>query len=168
MDEDGLSLETEVRSMKTSRKRAIAIFSLLVLVTLAAFLFLVLRDSGITGFAVMDTFESDIFVSGSSADSALSFERVSDFRISVGERAHFRVIPNVDQVEFTDDTTLFDISAEGIVDFTPSEGDVGKHNVWLIIKDDSGRYYYQNVLIIVGDDAVDDAVVEGAAAEDAG
>jgi hypothetical protein len=118
-----------------------------VLVLIAALL--LVRDARITGYHSLQTFESDVFVAGASEDLSLSFERIPNLVAKAGEETSFKVRANRKDVIFREDTNLFDITEEGVVEFTPSAEDIGRHNVWVIIKDSAGKYYYQNVVIIV-------------------
>jgi hypothetical protein len=102
-----------------------------------------------TGFATLQTFETETLVAGASEEQSLRFEQIPNFIAKVGEKIEFGVEPNRENVKFSDDTNMFEINAEGKVEFTPTQEDIGRHNVWIIIKDDSRHYYYQNVVIII-------------------
>ncbi len=110
---------------------------------------LLMFRGGITGYYALDTFESETVVTGSSAEMSLNFRQIPNFVATAGDDVSFRVVPNKEEVQFSDDTALFNITQEGKVEFTPSAEDAGKHNIWIIIKDDAGHYYYQNVIIII-------------------
>lgn len=103
----------------------------------------------ITGLATLETFETDTPVTGSSPDGRLSFESIPNFIAHPGQRVRFDVHANSEDIVFSDDTSMFEITPEGEIDFTPYEEDIGRHNVWIIVKDTSGAYYYQNVVIII-------------------
>jgi uncharacterized protein YpmS len=130
---------------RTLMKDAVLIFVAAALIAA----FLLVWKSQITGFATLETFETETFVAGSSSEQSLRFEEIPNFVAKVGEKVKFKVEPNQERVKFSDDTTMFEIDEEGIVEFTPTEQDVGNHNIWIIIKDDSGHYYYQNVVIMI-------------------
>lgn len=149
MNENFWDVEREVRELKRSRKKTLGIFAALLVITVALAIVMISGRFPITGMATLDTFENGTFVSGASRGDELSFESIPNFRVSVGEEVIFRVRPSDDGVSFSDDTVLFEISDEGVVEFSPSREDVGKHNVWIIIKNDAGDYYYQNVVILV-------------------
>jgi hypothetical protein len=110
---------------------------------------LALLKGQMTGFATLQTFETETFVAGASEEQSLSFAEVPNFMAKVSQEVKFKVEPNSENVRFSDDTTMFEITDEGTVEFTPAEEDTGRHNVWIIIKDDAGHYYYQNVVIII-------------------
>ena len=104
-------------------------------------------NGGIVGYAIYDTFESNNSVSGSSSDETLGFVTIPNFKISAGDKFKY-------QVEgwgigiFRDDTALFDVTEDGLIEFVPDENDVGTHNVWIIMKDKK-RYHYQNVVFVI-------------------
>ncbi len=143
-----MGIEDEIKKMKAERGKLKRDAVLIVLITLSIIAILIFWNTGITGLATLQTFESESFVSGSSGNG-LSFEFVPNFIAKVGDRIEFDIEPNREDVIFTDDTELFDITREGSVEFVPSEEDIGMHNAWIIIKDMEGRYYYQNVKILV-------------------
>jgi hypothetical protein len=139
----------EIRRMKSERNTvfiALLFASAMILVAV-----LLVWKGQITGYQALDTFESDVLVTGSSPDNSLSFERIPNFRARVGEHVSFRVLPNQEGITFSDNSRLFEISQEGVVDFTAHKDDVGRHNVWIIINDAQQHYYYQNVAIIIED-----------------
>jgi len=111
--------------------------------------FLLIWNGEMTGYASLETFETEYVVRGNSPTSSLSFELIPAFIATVGENTRFKVKANRDDVVFRDDSNLFEITQEGIVEFTASYDDVGKHNAWIIVKDNNGEYYYQNVKIII-------------------
>jgi hypothetical protein len=102
-----------------------------------------------TGFATLQTFETETLVAGTINSPGLSFEKVPNFVAKVGELVHFNVYPNIDNPVFTDNSLFFNISQEGVVDFVPGLEDVGKHNVLILLNDGTDRFYYQNVVVIV-------------------
>lgn len=110
---------------------------------------LVLWGGSITGYQSLDTFETDEVVTGSSLDNSLRFEQIPNFVARVGEQVRFRVKANREDVMYREDSKMFDITPDGLVEFTPSTEDIGTHNVWFIIKNDQGQHYYQNVVIII-------------------
>ncbi|MBU2561661.1 MAG: hypothetical protein KKD17_05150 [Nanoarchaeota archaeon] len=134
---------------KAKGNRNAAIMFLLFAVAIAMIAILILNKAQITGLHSLETFESDVLVTGSSPDQSLSFETIPNFVARTGQEVRLQVQSNKKDVLFSDDTILFEISQEGTIEFTPSEEQVGKHNVWIIIKDDQGHYYYQNVVILV-------------------
>lgn len=139
----------DIRKMKSERNMvfiALLFASAMILVAV-----LLVWNGRVTGYQALDTFESQVFVTGSSPDSSLSFERIPNFRARVGEHVHFRVLPNQEGITFSDNSRFFDISQEGVVDFTAYKDDIGRHNVWIIINDAQQHYYYQNVAIIIED-----------------
>ncbi|MBW2964461.1 hypothetical protein KY363_03290 [Candidatus Woesearchaeota archaeon] len=142
-------IEIQVEELHERRRKVRRTLTLIVFLTLLAGLALYYWQGPITGYAALETFETGNFIAGSSSDQSLSFEKVPNFIARPGERVKFRVNANKDNVWFSDNTNLFDITPEGTVDFTPNEGQTGEYNVWLIINDDAGRYYYQNVKIII-------------------
>jgi len=143
-----MDIKDEIEKMRTERGKLKRDAVLIVLITLSVIAVLIFWNSGITGLATLQTFETGFFVNGQSSDE-LSFEFVPNFVAKVGDTIEFDVKPNRNDVIFTDDTVLFDITQEGKVEFVPSEDDVGIHNAWIIIKNNEGEYYYQNVRILV-------------------
>ncbi|MBN1544675.1 hypothetical protein JW898_04385 [Candidatus Woesearchaeota archaeon] len=131
--------------------RNAAIMFLLFAVAIAMITVLILNKAQITGLHSLETFESDATVTGSSPDQSLHFETIPNFIARTGQKVRLQVQPNKKDVVFSDDTTLFEISREGMIEFTPTEEQAGKHNVWIIIKDEQGHHYYQNVVISVED-----------------
>lgn len=142
-------LEQQVARFKAERRKnrrnALLVIGAVILLGIA----LLYWQVSITGLHSLETFDSGSFVAGSSADASLSFERIPDFVARVGQEVSFKVTPNQKEVVFRDDTELFDIKEDGRVEFVPDEADVGRHNAWIIIKNNAGSYYYQNVAIIV-------------------
>ena len=142
-------IENERKRINFERRTMIKDAIIIIIASAILATFLLVWKGQMTGFQTMETFESGGTVSGASPEGSLSFEKIPDFIAKVGEHIRFRVDPNNEDVLFRDDTGLFEIEQDGTVDFTPSEQDVGRHNAWIIIKDSTGRYYYQNVVIIV-------------------
>jgi len=71
------------------------------------------------------------------------------FNIQAGEHFVYRAQAyDSEGVEllFSDDTKLFNISSDGIIDFTPSEGNAGVHHVTLIVKDSRYKTSFQDVI----------------------
>ncbi|MFH1064423.1 MAG: hypothetical protein V1729_05055 [Candidatus Woesearchaeota archaeon] len=122
---------------------------LLLMVSSILLVLVLLVKVQITGFATLETFDSEVIATGSSPDGKLSFEILPNFIARIGQHVRFDVVANRNDVTFSDDTTMFDITQKGTVEFTPDEEDIGRHNVWIIIKDDSGSYYYQNMVIVI-------------------
>jgi hypothetical protein len=133
----------------TDRKTIVKDAMLVITVSVVLAGLLVGLKGGITGFHSLNTFESNLTVTGQGGSAGLSFEKIPNFIANVGDEISFKVEPSRNDVIFRDDTEMFDISPDGKVEFTPTEDDVGKHNVWIIIKDAQGGYYYQNVIIII-------------------
>lgn len=142
-------IELQVQEIHERRLKMRRTLTIIVLLTLLAGVALYYWEGPITGYAALETFETGEFVSGSSSDQSLHFEPVPDFIARAGERVRFRVISNTEKIEFSDNTNLFDITQEGTVEFVPTEEQAGEYNVWIIINDNQGRYYYQNVKILV-------------------
>jgi len=137
----------EIEKMKSERN---VIFAALLFASAIALITVLMVWKGqITGYQTLNTFESDNIITGSSSDHSLRFETIPNFIAKAGKPISFKVNPNRQEVTFSDDTNMFDITPDGKVEFTPSTDDIGKHNVWIIIKDKSQHYYYQNVIIIV-------------------
>ena len=137
----------EIEKMKSERNVIFA--ALLFASAIALITVLMVWKSQITGYQTLNTFESDNIITGSSSDHSLRFETIPNFIAKAGKPISFKVNPNRQEVTFSDDTNMFDITPDGKVEFTPSTDDIGRHNVWIIIKDKSQHYYYQNVIIIV-------------------
>jgi len=144
-----MSIEDELERLRKEKKRAIRDFAIATIGVIALVIALLMFDGRITGYSTLETFESENQISGSSAGQSLSFEKIPNFIAKVGEKYRFKVDANRDDVIFRDDTAIFDITEDGIIEFTPEHEDNGKHNVWVIIKDDSGNYHYQNVIMII-------------------
>jgi len=136
---------------KAKSQRNIFLLALVFMIAIAMIAMLVFMNGRITGYHTLNTFETESIVTGSSADRSLSFQQIPNFIAEVGDEVNFKVVPNREDVVFREDTNLFNINQYGEVSFQPEPDDVGKHNVWFIIKDEQGRYYYQNVVIIIED-----------------
>jgi len=65
-----------------------------------------------------------------------------DVTVSVGETFQYSASasdPAAGDIKFKDDTTLFDISEDGFIEFTPSEEQRGTHYVAIIAKNRMGK-----------------------------
>ncbi len=98
---------------------------------------------GVAGFAVYDTHEQEMDVSGT--QGSVSFLQMPDFSMSVGDKFKYKIEGISGLGVFYDDTTIFNVSSEGLIEFVADEKDVGKHNVWIIYKNEQ-EYHYQNVV----------------------
>lgn len=58
-----------------------------------------------------------------------------------------KILPNIESsiIRFSDDTTLFNITQEGVIRFTPTEKDVGERYLAIIIMDKNHNPEYQIV-----------------------
>ncbi len=138
-----------ISNTKKAQKTGLLLLTIVLTSVLLLSAALVLWGGNITGYQSLNTFETDTVVTGSSIDNSLRFEQIPNFVTRVGEETSFRVVSNKDNVIFREDTNMFDITSDGKVEFKPERDDVGTHNVWIIIKNKEGNYYYQNVVIIV-------------------
>lgn len=143
--------QDDIKKMKSERNiifTALLFASAMLLITA-----LLVWNGQITGYHSLQTFETESTVTGSSHDNNLRFNQIPNFMAEVGDHIKFKVNPNTDAAVFSDDTNMFNITTEGIVEFIPSPNDVGEHNVWIIIKNNAGQHYYQNVLIIIEEES---------------
>ena len=69
----------------------------------------------------------------------------------VGVKFAIKILPNIESniIRFSDDTTLFNITQEGVISFTPTEKSIGEHYIAIIIKDENYNPEYQIVKFIV-------------------
>ena len=124
--------------------------ALLIFVAAAAIaVLLALLKGQMTGVAALQTFEFAPHVNAASAGSSISFEEVPDFKAKVGEQVRLQVNPNEQGVDFSDDTHLFNITSQGVIEFVPKEEDVGHHRVLIFIKKNHQEFYAQDVHIII-------------------
>lgn len=133
----------EEKKRKVKQAGVVAVFAIVLFLALLAW------EGSITGFHSLNTFESEVFVSGSSPDNSLSFEKIPNFIAKVGEEVHFTVNANSKSAEFSDNSALFNITPDGTVDFIPRHEDIGAHNAVIIAMDRSNQYHYQNIRIII-------------------
>jgi len=74
---------------------------------------------------------------------------IKGFNIEAGEHFVYR-IKGYDKEEetlyFSDDTKLFNINADGIIDFIPTEDSIGIHHVTIIIKDANYKTSFKDVV----------------------
>ena len=137
----------DIRKMKTQRH---AIFAALLFACAMLLVAVLLVWKGqITGFHSLETFEYAPHVTGSSPDGALYFEELPDFRAVAGKKVLLRVEPNSGEVIFSDDTHLFNITQEGIIEFTAQDTDAGHHRVIIFIKNRNSQFYFQDIHIII-------------------
>jgi hypothetical protein len=142
-------IENERKSISQERKTMLKDAIIVIIASAILATFLIAWKAQITGFQTLQTFDSEYFVHGSSDDNLLRFERVPNFIAKVGEEVHLNVEPNRDDVMFSDNTLMFEITQEGAIEFVPRQEDVGRHNVLIIINDIEGHIYIQNVVIII-------------------
>ncbi|MBW2971581.1 hypothetical protein KY359_00965 [Candidatus Woesearchaeota archaeon] len=140
-------LREEIKKAKINRN--VTVVLLLFAAAIAMIAVLIVWKGQITGFSALQTFDAEVLVTGSSPDQSLSFEMIPNFIARTGEEVRFEVEPNRNGVIFSDNSRFFEITQEGVVEFTPAEENIGRHNIWIIINDNEGRYYYQNVIIII-------------------
>lgn len=132
--------EFELVQKRHSDKRKIADVT-----TLAVFLIMVLFAGGLgslhtTGFAV---YSQSGFLS-----------QTSNFTVMPDEQFHYQLL-GYDHEEtvlyFSDDTKLFNISGDGTIEFTPSNGDIGVYHVTLIVKDQRYKTFAKDIIFNIGD-----------------
>lgn len=129
---------------KTLSVSAISLIAILFISNMGLF-----PEANITGFHLLggaSTFEDN---------NAQFLVDMGNLNIEVGERLVYR-IKGYDKEEeklfFSDDTSLFNISSEGVIDFTPKEGMVGIHHVTLIIKNSNFKTFFKDIIFNITKD----------------
>ena len=87
---------------------------------------------------------------------------IPTYNIKVGE--HFIANINAydadgDDITFSDDTRLFNISSNGLIEFTPTHEDVGLHHVTIIAKDNQFHMDFQDVVFNITEEQ--QIIIEG-------
>jgi len=70
-------------------------------------------------------------------------EDIPDFEIQNNENFYYKINASGYNLSFNDYTSLFDINNKtGVINFTPTEEEIGNHSVWISLKDKFGNEDY--------------------------
>jgi len=136
-------LKKEIERIRMQRKHMLTKAAAVFIAVTVVSMYLLSFSPSILGLAVYDTTEQTVDVS--STQGHLSFAELPDFSMSVGTKFKYQIENIQGPGEFYDDTRLFNITQEGVIEFVPAEKDIGKYNVWIIYKNGQ-EYHYQNVV----------------------
>ncbi|MFC1722814.1 hypothetical protein ACFL0V_01615 [Nanoarchaeota archaeon] len=91
------------------------------------------------GYATLEDLDDLPAVTGSEGGS-LRFEEVPHFKVYVGDKVRIKIQANR-EAKFTDDTDLFNITEDGIIEFDVNEEDVGYYRTVIIAKNEESVYF---------------------------
>lgn len=132
--------EKRIERKKRKKDVAFIVVSLIVLMFLGSMD--IYQGSNITGLSV---FEENI----PEENNAQPLIYINGFNIEVGTNFVYR-ITGYDQEDETlslyDDTKLFNINSNGVIDFTPTKDQLGVHHVTIIIKDSNYNTLFKDVI----------------------
>lgn len=68
-----------------------------------------------------------------------------EFAIKVGQPFNLKVSSKLPEAAFSDGTSLFDVSSEGEISFTPKKGDIGRYITTIFADGKKGKFEYKVV-----------------------
>ena len=87
---------------------------------------------------------------------------IRSFNIKVGGHFAYRIIGydhKDETLSFSDNTKLFNITSDGIIDFTPTVDNVGVHHVVIIAQDSNYKPFFKDIIFNITKDGAETGVI---------
>ena len=128
----------EAKTKEATVKAATAVTGVLIIALIYSFL-----NPGITGLYTAEPIESS------------AFHSISELHLEIGQEfTHKIYYPHGENVAFSDNTRLFSISKDGLLQFTPTEDMHGIYYIAIIAKDGTGWYDVNMIKFVIGTEEV--------------